>query len=172
MHPYKGDNGCWLFGTDSSAVTAEEKKLRGCLNPTFLVIWVFFFLNYYYFNPCWVFHVWMISSLTEQPRDGYKKGKKKSFINNWSSLEWHEKMMTASERMGGRDYIWFSGTESPHNLAWMTSHELGCIAVRASINMCRNWKARFFCARLIWNFLLKFLLRFTSFMKSGDVVRT
>lgn len=84
MHPNKGDNGCWLFGTDSSAVTAEEKKLSGCLNPTFLSYLRLFF------NPFWVFHVWMISSLAEQPRDGWKKGEKNpSFTTDdpWNDMK-------------------------------------------------------------------------------------
>lgn len=43
MHPDKGDNGRRLFGTDSSAVTAEGNKLRGRLNPTCLSHLNFFF---------------------------------------------------------------------------------------------------------------------------------
>lgn len=114
MHPDKGDNGCWLFGTDSSAVTAEGNKLRGCLNPTcfsHLLLLVFFFVFFFYKFPLGV------SCLDDQSTDitawGWilkKRGKKKPSLQTDDPWNGMKRMMTAFERMGGRD--WFSGTAS------------------------------------------------------------
>lgn len=161
MHPYKGDNGCWLFGTDSSAVTAEENKLRGCSNPTFLVIrvFLFFLIPFGYFMSGWSVH-WQNSLGMD-----ISKGEKKSFINNWWSLEWHEKMMTASERMGGRDYFWFSGIESLHNLAWMASYELPCIVVLDWAQICvETGRQYFFCKTELKMFSTKIPASFHLFL--------
>ena len=97
MYPYKGDNDCGLFKTQwkEACDTAEGKKwaISECniLNS----------VSFGSLTGIWCLDVELISLSVLWQKSPGMVVKNLSFKNCWWSLKWHDKVMAASERMGG-----------------------------------------------------------------------